>query len=40
MVPFTKIAKTVGETSSGEEDQEFSFGYEMLIRYLVTGNVK
>lgn len=38
VVPFTKMAKTVGETSLGEEDQEFSFRCEMPIRYL-SGNV-
>lgn len=32
------MAKTVGEACLGEEDQEFSFGCEMPVRFL-SGNV-
>lgn len=34
VVPFTEMERTAGEASLWEENQEFSFGYEMHIRYL------
>ena len=34
MVPFTEMERTTGEASLWEENQEFSFGYEMCIRYI------
>ena len=34
VVPFTDTERTAGEASLWEENQEFSFGYEMYVRYL------